>query len=112
MSNDESETEKPIDPNLLPSIPMYPTLDMEADKVEATEFEYSIYNRETDFVIGGPLGESTKLAHEAGHFGKRRWFETWADAEEWAAAFYGPRLKGRKSNEPGDTRQWAFIVRK
>lgn len=111
MSN-ESETETPIDPNLVPSIPMYPTLDMEAERVEATEFGYSIFNRETDFVIGGPLGESTKLSHAEGAFGDRRWFEDWAEAERWAKERYGDRLKGRKPNEPGDTRQWAFIVRK
>lgn len=111
MSND-SENEKPIDPDLLPSIPMYPTVDMEAEHVEASEFGYSIFNRETDFVIGGPLGESTKLAHEKGHYGARRWFESWACAEEWAKGNYGDRLKGRKPSEPGDTRQWAFIVRK
>lgn len=113
MSNDdESETEAPIDPNLIPSLPMYPTLDSDEDRVGDTEFAYSTFNKETDFVIGGPLGESTKLSHEAGHFGKRRWFETWADAEEWATSFYGPRLKGRKPSEPGDTHRWAFIVRK
>lgn len=111
MSN-ESETEAPIDPNLIPSLPMYPTVDSDDDAVADTEYAYSILNKETDFVIGGPLGESTKKHWEAGRFGERRWFESWAEAEAWAKAFYGDRLKGRKPSEPGDTRQWAFIVRK
>lgn len=109
MSN-ESETEAPIDPNLIPSLPMYPTVDSDDDSVADTEYAYSIFNKETDFVVGGPLGEAWTA--EALREQRRRWFASWSEAEEWATAFYGPRLKGRKPSEPGDTRQWAFIVRK
>lgn len=109
MSN-EPETEAPIDPNLIPSLPMYPTVDSDDDAVGDTEYAYSIFNKDTDFVIGGPLGESWTT--EALQNRRLRWFASWTEAEEWAQAFYGSRLKGRKPSEPGDTRQWAFIVRK
>lgn len=107
-----SNEEEGIDKNLLPYQPSYPTIDSSDDEIGETEYGYSIFNKETDFVIGGPLGEGTWESWKAGNFGKQRWFADWDDALEWAAGFYGKRLKGRKPSEPGDTHKWAVIVRR
>jgi hypothetical protein len=100
--NDEEE-DKPVDPELLPPPPAFPTIEMDEAAVEATEFGYSIQGPD-DWVIGGPLGEGMEEV-------RGRWFETWPEAEAWAREKYGPRLKGRKPEEPGSGRRWAFIIR-
>lgn len=102
-SNEEPEVEKPIDPSLLPPMPAFPDITMGDGAVESTEFTYSDRAAD-DWVVGGPLGEGMETA-------RGRWFDTWADAEAWARAKYGARLKGRKPDEPGSGRRWAFIIR-
>lgn len=101
-----------INPDLLPYPQRGPTIDISDDEIGNRNFDYSFFNKETDFVIGGPLGDESWEAWKAGKFGKQRWFADWSDAIEWATKFYGARLKGRKPSEPGDTRKWAVIVRK
>lgn len=98
----DGEEEKPVDKDLLPVYPSIPSILMDDEAVERTEFSYSDRAPE-DWVISGPLGDSGK--------GKGRPFDTWADAEAWAREFYGYRFKGRKPDEPGSLGRWAFVIR-
>ncbi len=97
------------DPSLLPYSSVLPNIDIADDDISKFNFEYSTFNKDTDFVVGGPLGEAMK---ESLFADRGRWFADWHDALAWAKAKYGDRLKGRKPSGPGDTYQWAVIVRK
>jgi hypothetical protein len=101
----KDDEEKPLSSallSLLPPQPVVPTVLMDDDEVEATEFLYSD-RAPTDWVVSGPLGESG--------FGKGRDFPTWEAAEEWAKDFYGWRFRGRKPDEPGSHGRWAFVIK-
>jgi len=106
MSDDKKDDEeKPLPAgllSLLPPPPPCPTILMEDDEVEHTEFHYSD-RAPDDWVISGPLGEN-------GH-GKGREFDTWDQAEAWAREFYGWKFRGRKPDEPGSHGRWAFVIK-
>lgn len=79
-----------------------PNIGMEAEEVEGTEFEYST-RAPGDWVSSGPL-------FSGGGPGRR--FDTWDEAERWARAFYGTRLKGRipDAQREGHNR-YAFLIK-
>ena len=80
-----------------------PTICMEDEDVERTEFEYSTRAPE-DWVSSGPLGPEGS--------GRGRPFDTWEQAERWAKSFYGSRLKGRVPDAQRDGHnRWAFLIK-
>ena len=79
-----------------------PDCHLEDDEVEAAEWDYST-RAPGDWVISGPLPSG-------GPPGRR--FANWDEAEEWARAFYGKRLKHPiwEAQRDGGNR-WAFLIK-
>lgn len=103
MPDDKPKDDEAIDPELKPVVyAVAPTISMDDEAVEFTEFSYSERAKD-DWVISGPLGDSC--------YGRGRFFETWADAEKWAREYYGWRFRCRKPDEPGSLGRWAFLIR-
>jgi hypothetical protein len=82
--------------------PEVPNCYLEDDEVETEEWDYSV-RAPGDWVISGPLPSGS---------GPGRRFENWDEAEEWARAFYGKRLKSPVWDlQRSGCHRWGFLIR-